>query len=329
MSGTSFLPDAQAGSAARSSSTPVTLPGPTWPGVSSFVTTRQGGVSDAPFTSWNLGDHVGDDPARVAENRQLLAALLPGAPLWLQQVHGTDVVDADAGAHVSADAGSDADAGAEVGSDADAGAEAGSDADAGAHASADASASANAGASASANTAGGAPIASLHQVPCGDAAVTRTPGKVLAIMTADCLPVLLAACDGSVLAMAHAGWRGLAAGVLESTVKAMRSQGDGAALRAWIGPAIGPSAFEVGDEVRATFLADDPGASACFRPSAAAHKWMADLPELARRRLHAVGVVDVELSGYCTVTDADRFFSYRRDGQTGRFATVAWLHSET
>jgi YfiH family protein len=245
---------------------PLTLPGPSWSGVSSFVTTRQGGVSDVPYTSWNLGDHVGDDPVRVAENRQRLAALLPATPLWLQQVHGTDVVDAD-----------------------------------------------------------GLPEP-LHDVPCGDAAITRTPGKVLAIMTADCLPVLLAAEDGSALAMAHAGWRGLAAGVLESTVTAMRREGSGARLRAWIGPAIGPTAFEVGDEVRIAFVATDPGASTCFRPASALHKWMADLPALARRRLHAAGVPKVMLSGYCTVTDADHFFSYRRDGQTGRFATVAWLN---
>ena len=302
MSGTSFLPDAQARSAARSSSTPVTLPGPTWPGVSSFVTTRQGGVSDAPFTSWNLGDHVGDDPARVAENRQLLAALLPGAPLWLQQVHGTDVVDADAGA------GAGVRAGATATVTATATATTTEDADARADAAADASDS------------------SIQPVPCGDAAITRTPGKVLAIMTADCLPVVLAACDGSVLGMAHAGWRGLAAGVLESTVKAMRSQHNEAPLRAWIGPAIGPTAFEVGEDVRTAFLADDPDAATCFRPAAAVHKWLADLPGLARRRLLRAGVQDVTLSGHCTVTDAEHFFSYRRDGQTGRFATLAWLN---
>lgn len=261
-----------------------------WPGVSSFVTTRQGGVSDEPYTSWNLGDHVGDDPARVAENRQRLAGLLPAAPLWLQQVHGTNVVDADVDTQqgVGADAKSVADT--------------------------------TAAATAS------APDASVQHVPCGDAAITRTPGKVLAIMTADCLPVLLAACDGSVLGMAHAGWRGLVAGVLESTVKAMRSQHGDAPLRAWIGPAIGPAAFEVGDDVRDAFLTNDPGASACFQPTAAVHKWMADLPELARRRLQQAGVQDVTLSGHCTVTDAGHFFSYRRDGQTGRFATLAWLN---
>lgn len=271
---------ASQGVTAASASLPFTLPGPAWPGVSIFVTTRLGGVSSAPFTSWNLGDHVGDDPARVAENRQRLAALLPAAPLWLQQVHGTDVVDADAGA--------DADVNANV-------------ADTGL-------------------------VAAAGQAPCGDAAMTRTPGKVLAIMTADCLPVVLAACDGSALAMAHAGWRGLAAGVLERTVEAMGSYGKRMPLRAWIGPAIGPTAFEVGSEVRTAFLADDPGAASCFQPGAAVHKWMADLPELARRRLRRAGVQDVTLSGHCTVTDSEHFFSYRRDGQTGRFATLAWLN---
>ena len=241
--------------------------GPDWPGVRIFATTRAGGVSRPPYASLNLGAHVGDAPEAVAENRARLRAMLPSSPLWLDQVHGTRVADAD-----------------------------------------------------------------REQDPGpADAAVTRTRGKVLAVMTADCLPVVIAAPDAGVLAVAHAGWRGLAAGVLENAVAAMGAVPAGM-LRAWIGPAIGPAAFEVGDEVRAAFGLGQTPPDGAFAPAgtfdaAGKPKWLADLPALAEQRLRACGVGMVVRSGLCTVAGNDRFYSYRKEGATGRFATLAWLTS--
>lgn len=154
-----------------------------------------------------------------------------------------------------------------------------------------------------------------------DAAFTRVPGQVCAIMVADCLPVLFAARDGRTIGAAHAGWRGLAAGVLEATVCAMARPGR--ELLAWLGPAIGPAHFEVGDEVRAAFLAHDAAAGAAFRPGAA-DRWWCDLARLARQRLEALGVAEVSADGSCTYADRERFFSYRRDGQCGRMAALIW-----
>ncbi|MGL1834564.1 peptidoglycan editing factor PgeF [Rhodocyclaceae bacterium SMB388] len=159
--------------------------------------------------------------------------------------------------------------------------------------------------------------------PMADAAVARRTGVVCAVMSADCLPVILCDDAGSVVAAAHAGWRGLAAGVLETTVDRM-----GVApgrLRAWLGPAIGPDAFEVGDEVRDRFISGDPDLGVAFRPAGAPGKWMADLYQLARNRLQNVGVERVGGGGWCTFSDAGRFYSYRRDRVTGRFATLVWL----
>ena len=143
------------------------------------------------------------------------------------------------------------------------------------------------------------------------------------VLTADCLPVLLCERDGSAVGVAHAGWRGLAAGVIESAVAAMTQPAP--QLLAWLGPAIGPDAFEVGDEVRAVFLAADDGAACAFRPHGEG-KWMCDLYELARRRLAACGVSAVSGGGLCTFTDRERFYSYRRDGKTGRMATLIWMN---
>lgn len=234
---------------------------PDWPapaGVRALVTTRQGGVSSAPYAGLNLGTHVGDAPEVVACNRRLLAAHLPAEPLWLEQVHGTDVVCADM---------------ADVGTRA-------------------------------------------------DAALARRHGMVCAVMVADCLPVLLCDARGEVVAAAHAGWRGLAAGVLENAVRTMDVPAAG--VLAWLGPAIGPEAFEVGDEVRAAFCAHDAAAAAAFVPGREAGKWMADLFMLARQRLAAAGVRQVFGGGVCTVSDPARFYSYRRDGTTGRFAALVW-----
>jgi len=158
--------------------------------------------------------------------------------------------------------------------------------------------------------------------PRADAAVARAPGSVCAVLTADCLPVLFASRDGDRVAAAHAGWRGLAAGVLDNTVGALGLPGR--QLIAWLGPAISQNAFEVGDEVRVAFLARDSGNAAAFRANARG-RWQCDLYELARRNLAQLGVRDVHGGGYCTYADNERFFSYRRDGQCGRMATLIWL----
>lgn len=235
---------------------------PDWPApahVKALSTTRAGGVGAAPFDSLNLGTHVGDDPAVVAANRALLRALLPAEPCWLNQVHGTVVVD----------------------------------------------------------------LATAHGVPDADGAVSRKPGAVCVVMTADCLPVLLCDRAGTVVGAAHAGWRGLQGGIIEATVKAMGVPA--ADIMAWLGPAIGPAAFEVGDEVKAAFVADCPAAAEAFRPAGPAGKWLADLYLLARQRLAALGVVSVSGGDACTCTEPGRFFSYRRDGRTGRMASLVWL----
>lgn len=158
---------------------------------------------------------------------------------------------------------------------------------------------------------------------CADASFSTEPGLVCAVLTADCLPVLLCDESASVVAAAHAGWRGLAAGVLERTVEAMGVPPG--RLLAWLGPAIGPQAFEVGEEVRAAFMAVDPLAAQAFVPGARAGKWQADLFMLARQRLQAIGLKGVWGGGLCTFTDARRFYSYRRDGVTGRFASLVWI----
>jgi YfiH family protein len=233
---------------------------PDWPApanVHALVTTRSGGISAAPYASFNLGDHVGDDPAAVAENRRRLRSLLPSEPVWLRQVHGTRCVDA-----ALALAGDEA-----------------------------------------------------------DATFARVPGMVCAVLTADCLPVLLCSDDGSVVAAAHAGWRGLAAGVIESTVQSLGLPGE--RLMAWLGPAIGPARFEVGNEVRARFLDHDPHAAAAFVPLGHG-KWLCDIYRLARQRLAALGVRRLAGADFCTVCDAARFYSYRRDGITGRMASLIW-----
>lgn len=156
-----------------------------------------------------------------------------------------------------------------------------------------------------------------------DASVSRRPGEVCAIMTADCLPVLFCNAAGSVVAAAHAGWRGLAAGVLEACIA--RMQVPAATLMAWLGPAIGPGVFEVGSEVRAAFVSADPRAEEAFRPAAQSGKWLADLFLLARLRLARAGVRHVSGGGLCTYSNPGRFYSYRRDGRTGRFASLIWM----
>ncbi|MBX5460012.1 MAG: peptidoglycan editing factor PgeF [Steroidobacteraceae bacterium] len=157
-----------------------------------------------------------------------------------------------------------------------------------------------------------------------DAAVTRDVGRVCVIQVADCLPVLLAARDSSVVGAAHAGWRGLAGGVIEATVRAMNVPAS--QLLAWLGPAIGPEHFEVGDEVRAAFVRPDPRAASAFTRNER-QRWQCDLYALAQMRLSALGVQYVSGGGWSTYADASRFFSYRRDGQCGRMAALIWIES--
>lgn len=158
--------------------------------------------------------------------------------------------------------------------------------------------------------------------PEADAAITREPGVVLAVRTADCLPILLAADDGSAIAAVHAGWRGLAAGIVETAVN--RLDIDPARLVTWIGPAAGPTAYEVDATVRDAFVSRDAGAAAAFRDGRPGH-WWCDLPALARRRLAALGVARIRGGDRCTITEADTFYSWRRSADAGRMATLVWI----
>lgn len=277
-----------------------------WPApanVRAFSTTRKGGISREQWATLNLSRNCGDDRASVQKNRILLRTLLPGRPNWLQQEHGTAVLDLDkrlivdaGGAGVAAGgAGGAGTAGGVNAGGVDAGGVAGEDAEEDIDLSADAS-------------------------------ITSTAGQVCAVLTADCLPVVFCNTAGTKVAVAHAGWRGLAAGVLEATVAAMAcDEGD---VIAWMGPAIGPEAFEVGRDVYDAFCAadgekGDPENCIAFKPHG--DRWLADLYTLARLALARVGVVDVYGGKYCTYSDAERFFSYRRDGETGRMATLIWF----
>lgn len=258
------------------------ITGKPWPRVHYGCTTRAGGVSDGAWASLNLAMHVGDDRESVVENRRRLAAELPAEPLWLDQIHGTRVVDADALSALLPR-----------------------------H---------------HRPTAGNATVAESEVAPRGDAAVTTRPDVVLAIMTADCVPVVIADLEGRGLGVAHAGWRGLAAGVLDTTLTALRAKlPDATGWRAWVGPCIGQDRFEVGEEVRAAF-ADIDSSTARFFQAGAPGKWQANLSGLARDRLEKIGVRGVEQSSLCTYDDADQLYSYRRSAVTGRMATLAWLH---
>lgn len=241
---------------------------PDWPAperVRALSTTRNGGFSEGPFRSLNLGTRCGDDPEAVARNRGRLRSVLPGEPRWLSQVHGTDVlVHSPGGSTVKGD---------------------------------------------------GLPEAEA------DAQVARDPGVVCAILTADCLPVLLCSESGDEVAAAHAGWRGLAAGVLERTIETMRAE-PGSVL-AWLGPAIGPQAYEVGDDVHAAFAAHEAEGAGAFR--ARRSRWLLDLYAMARHCLARAGVHRVWGGDRCTWTEADAFFSYRRDGTCGRMASLVWI----
>jgi hypothetical protein len=245
------------------------LPGfqPDWAlpsGVTAWQTCRGNGPK--PYGGFNLGQHVGDDPDHVDDNRARLQQRIPNKPVWLDQVHGTTVVEI--------------------------------------------------------------PLASDLPPPQADAVMTCAPNVVCAIMTADCLPVLLADRSGRIVGAAHAGWRGLASGVLEALVGQMtqRIAGRPQDLTAWLGPAIGPTAFEVGSDVVDAFVSLSTD-NQHFFSSQAPGKWLANLSGLATQKLRALGVTDVTPSGCCTYEDPNRFYSYRRDQVTGRMASMIWMRA--
>jgi len=238
---------------------------PDWPApsaVKAVMTTRSGGVSESPFDSMNLGDHVQDKPQHVDKNRSLLIdqLALPNPPVWLTQVHGTTVLD-----HSTASNGDEA-----------------------------------------------------------DAIVAHQAKQVCAIMTADCLPVLFCNRQGTVVAGAHAGWRGLASGVLESTIASMNC--DAKEIMVWLGAAIGPQAFEVGSEVKQAFVDSHQESESAFSVKTNG-KYLADIYQLARIRLEKAGVEvgSIYGGGECTYSQSDLYFSYRRESQTGRMASLIWL----
>ncbi len=234
---------------------------PDWPAparVRALITSRNGGGSTGRYSSMNLGPRVDDDPDVVDANRRLLKQFLPAEPKWLNQVHGTTVVDAE----------------------------------------------------------------SITRPVEADASVATSPGCVSAVLVADCLPILFTDRTGSVVAAAHAGWRGLAAGVIENTVRALRMPPQN--LLAYLGPAIGPAAFEVGNEVRDAFVTVDPTAGCAFVPDKS-NKWLADLYVLARQRLASAGLLNVYGGVKCTYSDPARFFSHRRDKVSGRMAALIWI----
>lgn len=237
---------------------------PTWQvpaHIHAFTTTRHGGVSEAPYDSLNLGDHVQDDLAYVVANRALLAkeAQFPTAPIYLTQTHSTRVIRLPyQGDNLEA-----------------------------------------------------------------DAAYTDQPNQVCLVMTADCLPAIFCSQDGKEVAAAHAGWRGLCDGVLEATVAEFACKPS--EISVWLGPAIGPTAFQVGQEVIDQFCAFDPQAAEAFVADQTTEgKFLGDLYQIARQRLNKLGITDISGGDYCTYTDSEHFFSFRRDNLTGRMATVIW-----
>ena len=239
---------------------------PNWPApanVKALQTTRVGGVSVGSYASLNLGAHVGDNHVFVEHNRQLLAPYLPRSPVWINQVHGIEVINAS----------------------------------------------------------------SSRGLQDADASYSTLANVVCATMTADCLPVLLCDTKGTVVAAVHAGWRGLCDGVIEAAVHKMAVPAS--EVLAWLGPAIGPQSFEVGDDVRTQFIAVDPRASLAFKPHT--DKWLCDLYLLAKQRLQSIGVSQIYgatiNTEFCTYSEGERFYSFRRDNVTGRMASLIWLES--
>ena len=246
---------------------------PDWPlplNVAIAFTDRHGGCSLPPFDSLNLGLHVGDLPKRVKANREQLVSVLhlPSEPLWLEQVHGVEVVSfSDIAFNAEMD----------------------------------------------------------QPVPVADGSYANQYGQVCAVMTADCLPILLCDKQGQQVAAVHAGWRGLCAGIIEQAVK--RFSVPASELIACLGPAIGPKMFEVGAEVKSAFVAQQSAASNCFIAQTGANdKYLADIVGLAKLRLAGLGVNCVYSVDECTMSNPN-YFSYRREKQTGRMASLIWLKS--
>ena len=233
-----------------------------WPAsknVRAYFTKRYGGESQSPYDSLNLSQAVDDKPGAVLNNRLRIAQTLslPGAPVWLEQIHSARVIDA-----------------------------------------------------------------ACHNILTADAAVAFQPGVVCTVLTADCLPLLLCAKDGTCVGASHCGWRGIVAGVVENTVQRLGKSPE--KLLAYLGPGIGPQAYEVGEDMRRTVLSRIPNAVEAFR-SIAAHRWYANLYLMVRLRLQSLGVYAIYGGERCTFSEAEHFFSYRRDGKTGRMASFIWL----
>jgi len=274
---------------------------PSWPAalqVKALTTLRSGGVSQNPFDNFNLGGHVGDDPAAVLENRRILknSAKLPQEPCWISQVHGTTVLNLNDYPSLISQAkipvqrhSSQVTLSETKIPEADVFI---------------------------------IPAANASIVPEADASISFKPNQVAVVLTADCLPILLCDQKGSRVAAIHAGWRGLASEIIQGTVE--RLDCNPKDLMAWLGPAIGPSAFEVGQDVKEAFVME--GDNKAFQ-SIAAKKWKADLYVLARIRLQDLGITQIYGGGFCTFTEVDRFYSFRRSNPTGRQATLIWLES--
>lgn len=234
-----------------------------WPAPDNIIagtSTRVGGVSQGCWSSLNLASHVEDNPEHVDENRRRLYEFLdlPSEPVWLEQVHGCDVIRAE----------------------------------------------------------------SVNETCRSDASVTAKPGVVCAVLTADCLPLLVCDRNGKQVAAIHAGWRGLASGIIEQTIRAMEAEPRD--MLVWLGPAIGPGNFEVGDDVYHRFtVLNDSAVSAFTRRG---DRWLCDLYKLARLRLQAIGVSNIFGGGFCTYDEVERFYSYRRDGITGRMVNLVWIN---
>ena len=230
--------------------------------IKALTTVRSGGVSLPPFDSFNLGDHVCDDPKAVQQNRSLLVDKfdLPHQPFFLIQTHSTKVIELPfTGSNVEA-----------------------------------------------------------------DAVYTQQANQVCLVMTADCLPVLFFNKEGTEVAAAHAGWRGLCDGILEETVAKFKCPTSD--IIAWLGPAIGPTAFQVGEEIIEQFCAFDSNAKLAFTPDlTTSGKFLGNLYQLATQRLNKLGITEISGGGHCTYTEQDKFFSYRRDKKTGRMASLIWI----
>lgn len=233
---------------------------PSWPApnnIHAYTTTRRNGCSQAPYQSFNLADHVGDNPIAVQKNREQLKAelQLPNEPKWLQQIHSNIVISND-----------------------------------------------------------------LPNSTPADAAYTKNSDVVCTVLTADCLPILVANKQGTKVAAIHAGWRSLANSLIENTIHSIGNNN----LLIWLGPAIGPTAFEVGRDVYQIFTDHDPAAKQAFT-KIDNNKWLADIYLLATQRLNKLGVYDIYGGDFCTYTDQHDFYSYRREDLTGRMASLIWI----